>query len=515
MMAFMFMWNSVGLDNSDGKQWDGGWQRMNGKWHRMNGRYPRRMVPAFSAMAEGVRHQFREDRIPQRLKNAYRTGVVRLERMYLAGMNQVDNASRAAAAEADILIFVPGMDGTGLTIMPQLLGLAQKYQVFSLVIPRADRSHWDELLTRIEVEVERVLKESSRRQAVFVGESMGAVVLTLFLSRRPDLAASATLVNPATAEADEADVISPWLSVTQLPDELFPIVRFLAAPLVQDSSHPEPFLGPFRKVVQSLETLPQDTVAHRLRLLQESRRMLSDRVISSIHVPVAIVAAANDRLIPSYRESERLLKLFPKTMRLSKLVGGHAMLQNEDKFSLAQVLDTFDKFCAAGVCREITLDRQNLTDVKALKEYSYTELDSVQSRLDGLRRLVSPVFVGMERIPASGEKPILFVGNHVLLGFTDGPLLVDHMFQTRKILVRALAHPILFEGTPRETGGPPAFSVTGVPIIGAVGVSPRSLFSLLRQNQHILLYPGGARGKSGTPTRFTNHEPHVSLLFEP
>jgi len=61
--------------------------------------------------------------------------------------------------------------------------------------------------------------------------------------------------------------------------------------------------------------------------------------------------------------------------------------------------------------------------------------------VDKIKQIHSPIFVGMENVPKSRERPVLFVGNHTLYGASDAPLLISNFQGTRRTLLRDLAHP--------------------------------------------------------------------------
>jgi len=128
--------------------------------------------------------------------------------------------------------------------------------------------------------------------------------------------------------------------------------------------------------------------------------------------------------------------------------------------------------------------------------------------LDGLPPLRSP---SAESDPAVETKqevpPVLFVGNHQLYGFLDLPLVVEEIQRQTGVLVRALAHPVVFQSSRRDAdsadsadsanstdsasrGGPGAINYEE---FGAVPVGPRALFKLLQRGEPALLYPGGVR----------------------
>eukprot|EP01031_Cornospumella_fuschlensis_P031049 gene31048-37527_t len=102
------------------------------------------------------------------------------------------------------------------------------------------------------------------------------------------------------------------------------------------------------------------------------------------------------------------------------------------------------------------------------------------------------VVQGLGGIPNDASRPILFVGNHQLMGL-DLPLLWGGLMQgwggrpPRR--VRPLAHPLLF----KERGDGGVGGGMELRKWGAVPVSPMNFYQLLKQKEAILLFPGGAK----------------------
>lgn len=96
---------------------------------------------------------------------------------------------------------------------------------------------------------------------------------------------------------------------------------------------------------------------------------------------------------------------------------------------------------------------------------------------------------GLSGIPSEG--PVLFVGYHMLLGLELSPLVL-RIFSERGILVRGMAHPIMFKKF-KKGGLLDTSHFDTYRTMGAVPVSPTNLFKLFKLKSHILLYPGGAR----------------------
>jgi hypothetical protein len=138
---------------------------------------------------------------------------------------------------------------------------------------------------------------------------------------------------------------------------------------------------------------------------------------------------------------------------------------------------------------------------------------ATEGGIDLLKRVVSPVYFstdssgrvqqGLGAIPTN--RPLLFVGNHQLFA-PDMPLMVEQFLQEREMLLRGLAHPIIFgmgsqpsssDSNGSSSGGGSrgdgqAFS-SFLQTFGAVPVSGRNLHALLSQGEAALLYPGGVR----------------------
>jgi len=111
------------------------------------------------------------------------------------------------------------------------------------------------------------------------------------------------------------------------------------------------------------------------------------------------------------------------------------------------------------------------------------ELRRLLALLEPWRRLTSPRFVGLERIPR-GEGPLLFVGNHTILGVLDTPLLVAEVYRSAGILLRGLGDHAHFK----------------IPVwrdllarMGAVDGTRENCDRLMREGEAVLVFPGGAR----------------------
>jgi len=102
--------------------------------------------------------------------------------------------------------------------------------------------------------------------------------------------------------------------------------------------------------------------------------------------------------------------------------------------------------------------------------------------LDALRWYFAPEYLHLER--ADKRRPTLFVGNHSLYGVLDVLLFADGLYRERGIVLRSLAD--------RNHFKMPLWR-DFVAQTGAVLGTRANCAALMRQRQHILVFPGGAR----------------------
>lgn len=122
-------------------------------------------------------------------------------------------------------------------------------------------------------------------------------------------------------------------------------------------------------------------------------------------------------------------------------------------------------------------------DPAAFSPPSPDEIKLARALIEPFRRAFSPVFLGLDRVPAGGG-PLLFVGNHTLYGALDVPHLFLTLHEEKGIWLRGL-------------GDHAHFSVPVwrrfVTHWGVVDGTPENTAALFRAGQSVLVFPGGSR----------------------
>lgn len=113
---------------------------------------------------------------------------------------------------------------------------------------------------------------------------------------------------------------------------------------------------------------------------------------------------------------------------------------------------------------------------------SHRRLQRARDLLAPWRSATSPVFIGLDRVPE--DRPLLFVGNHTLLGALDVPLMFFELYDRKGIFLRALGDHLHFK----------------IPLwrrliqeFGAVDGTRENCARLMAAGESILVFPGGGR----------------------
>ncbi|KAH8941594.1 hypothetical protein BDL97_14G050300 [Sphagnum fallax] len=415
----------------------------------------------------------------------------------------------APPTNAPILLFLPGMDGTGLGLLLHHESLARLFELWCLHIPVHDRTPFTGLVKLVE---DTVIEETKRRPQspiYLVGDSLGAVLALAVAARNPELDLVLILSNPATSfDRSQLQLLFPFLQNT-LPSTLSTVAPLLLsftlgdplkfaqgrvndnASILQKAEQLCTSLFPlFPLLPKLLEILPPEMLGWKLSMLHTAALYTNSR-IHAVRAEVLVLASGNDLVLPSIDEAERLKKIIPGCRVRFFRENGHLLFLEGD-FNLATLIRSTGSYR-----RKHKHDPVN--DFVMFTRDEFQTLIYNHQLSSFMRQVTSPVFFstaedggviqGLSNIPT--DRPVMLVGYHMFLGLELG-ILVAEFWKETGILPRGLAHPIgvgkMYEDfVPDRAMGDPAR------LGGAVSVSGKAMFQLLKSGASVLLFPGGQR----------------------
>ncbi|WP_375496897.1 alpha/beta fold hydrolase [uncultured Nostoc sp.] len=239
--------------------------------------------------------------------------------------------------EYPLLVYLPGMDGTGQLLRSQTAGLESGFDVRCLAIPRKDLNTWDVLAKSVLDLIDAELEKSSQRPVYLCGESFGGCLAMKVAIQAPHLFRRIILINPASSFH-----LRPWLNwASQLtylvPSELYDVGALGLLPFL--ASLPRISRSDRHELLKTMRSVPLETVHWRLSLLREFH--IDDEQLSRLTQPVLLIAGASDRLLPSVTEVKRIGNILPNTKIVVLPNCGHACLLEED-INLYEILKDND-----------------------------------------------------------------------------------------------------------------------------------------------------------------------------
>ncbi|XP_022143061.1 acyltransferase-like protein At1g54570, chloroplastic [Momordica charantia] len=405
-----------------------------------------------------------------------------------------------------VLLFLPGMDGTGCGLIMHHKALGKAFEVRCLHIPVQDRTPFEGLVKLVEENIRSEHASSPKKPIYLVGDSFGGCLALAVASCNPKIDLVLILVNPATSFGRSQ--LQPLLPLLEaMPDVLHGTVPYLLSfvmgePVKMATVDVESRLPPMQQLekvslnlaallpyLSELSTIiPKDTLLWKLKLLKSAAAYANSR-LHAVKAEVLVLASGKDNMVPSRVEAERLKQSLQNCTSRHFKENGHTLLL-EDGIGLMTVIKSTYKY-----------RRSRKHD--AVSDYlppSLTEFNFAFSQVTGLFHFLTgstmfstlgdgTIVKGLSGVPDEG--PVLLVGYHNLLGLELSPLVKEFM-REKNIVVRGIAHPELFLGN-LESEYPEISLIDWVKVFGAVPVTGSNLYKLLSENSHVLLYPGGAR----------------------
>ncbi len=221
-----------------------------------------------------------------------------------------------------LFVFLPGMDGTGRLLKAQTTGLETAFDVRCLAIPPDDLTSWEELAARVIDLIQAELTGRPRRSVYLCGESFGGCLAMKVILQRPDLFERLILINPASSFQRR-----PWIAwgsqITRwLPESLYQVSSVGLLPLLAQFDRIN--ATDRRAFLEAVQSVPQATSIWRMELL--SHFHVPEAELARVSQPTLLLASANDRLLPSLPEAQRLQQIFPHSQVVVLPASGHVCL---------------------------------------------------------------------------------------------------------------------------------------------------------------------------------------------
>lgn len=371
--------------------------------------------------------------------------------------NIFESVSNSYSTEKPIAIFLPGLDGFGISASNwQYNDLSKAFELWRMNVAIEDRTSFGDLVSGVRRFIEEIT-EDCERPVYLIGESFGGLLapaVTLNVQNRAkrngkkNPIEGLVLVNPATSfERSSWDVVAPILStlgyLTEdrptpfgLPSAYSIVGGLVLSALIPSSEQ-------FQKIVDLVTSLEVDSPSSVLESIQGALNsfkltgealppgLLDHRIknwmivgsdvvcprLGDINVPSLVVVGNDDNLIASRQEAERLEKVLPKSQKLIVRGAGHFVLDENVNLTEAILFSDLDplKKKEKGSKKYDPILDWKLPPKDVIDE-------ALKTRIKPLEDAFSPVYIstdhegkramGLENLPKEG--PLLFVSNHQL-----------------------------------------------------------------------------------------------------
>ena len=397
-----------------------------------------------------------------------------------------------------ILLYLPGLDGVGISVASQIDDLSEPFELWRMSIDQNDdRSTFTQLTTAATSFIQDIAIKHDR-EVILVGESFGGLLAPAVALRIQNITTrqgvknpiiGLVMANPATSfDETQWSTLAPILAslrhvereeeMSSLPTPYSVIGSLALSATVPDRTQFQRILDMItstrvtsldeaREVLDSMfdgfgmvsQNLPAEVIEHRVgQWLPVGCSVVNPR-LGLIDIPTLVIASEEDNMLPTKKEGQRLLSAIPNCTTYFVKGSGHFVF--DDRFNLTDAI--------------IEAPFDPLKKRKGLKAKEYDPIldwklptdeelqETMDTRVRPLRILTSPKFFsttpdgkrvsGLGMLPTTepSGKPLLIVANHQLLGLDLG-LIIAELLEERGISARGLAHPIVFQANGADNG---------------------------------------------------------------
>jgi len=227
-----------------------------------------------------------------------------------------------------LLVYVPGLDGTGQLFFKQAEQLDRLYRVLTFRSRDDGRFTYQDLTS----DLATIITDLGEKRAIIVGESFGGTVALSFALAYPRMVERLVVVNSFPRFRNRFKIRSGALLASGLPFRLlWPFRRAASAIALFLDGVNKSDRGLFW---QAIRTVSGAAYARRLNLIATFD--VEDR-LGEIQAPVLFIAGDRDLLVPSAREARAMAARMPNAAVKIVEGAGHACLLG-DRVRLAELL---------------------------------------------------------------------------------------------------------------------------------------------------------------------------------
>lgn len=232
-----------------------------------------------------------------------------------------------------LLIYLPGMDGSGELLHTQIPDLTPHCNLRCLSIDPEDLSNWKQLATATIDCLQKELTKDNLKRIYLCGESFGGCLAMSVAINAPQLVAGMILINPASSFMQQP-ILSWGINLTRwMPSWIHSNSALGLLPFLAELSRIK--ASDRRTLLNTMKVLSQEVVSWRLTMLRDF--FVTASQCEQFQQPTLIIASGSDRLLPSVKEASRLIDFFPNSAMEILPKSGHACLL-ESEVNLAHIL---------------------------------------------------------------------------------------------------------------------------------------------------------------------------------
>ncbi len=196
--------------------------------------------------------------------------------------------------EGPPLIYVPGLDGTGLLFYRQARLLARRFRVITFRL-RDDAQNMDRLVAEVARHLDAAAPDGT--PAIVVGESFGGALAMSFALAHPERVHALVILNSFSRITPRIKLFAAIAAARIVPWGAMRLMRRMTASRLHSSHTHGDEIRRFLLLTRSTTRLGY---INRLRILT---RYDLQRLLKHIHVPTLFLAADEDHLIPSVQQA--------------------------------------------------------------------------------------------------------------------------------------------------------------------------------------------------------------------